>query len=139
MFTLPRPGRRAAIVVLALSVTTTVPATAQATSQDDTACLTVNEVVAVQMPDTSVLLGSIDVPDRPIIYGQVSTLDGSKTVQVGEGAQFELPLGTQSGEWYVSYLRSPTCEAQLAPVEPNLTKVRNLTRIRPNSPDLYVP
>lgn len=139
MFTLSKQGRRAATFILALAVSTAVSVTAEAASQDDTSCLTVSAVVAVQMPDTSVLLGSIDVPDRPIIYGQVSTRDGNQTVQVGEGAQFELPLGTQSDEWYVSYLRSPACEAHLAPTEATLVKVRNFTRIRPNSPDLYVP
>jgi hypothetical protein len=139
MLTTFRPGRRAATVALALSLVAAVQVTAEATPQAGTDCATVDEVIAVQMPGTSVLSGRVYTPNYPLFAGRMSTLDGSQTVPMDSIGQFELPLGARSGEWYVSYLLTSDCEAWLPPVEPNLVKVRNTTRITPTTPDQYVP
>jgi hypothetical protein len=94
----------------------------------------------VQMPGGSVLSGKVYVAlDSPMFTGTLSTVDGSQTLSLNYFDQFELPLGTKSGEWYLSSVETLDCQAQLEPVAPNLLKVLNLTRITPTTPEQYVP
>lgn len=130
--------RRVAGVALVLAAATPAVHATAMVEQSDASCLEVDGAVAVQMPGETVLTGSIDVPERPILAGQVSPLDGSRTARVDDGAQFELPLGTRSGDWYVSSLVAQGCEAHFTPADNTLVQVRHLTRITPTTPDQYV-
>ncbi len=112
--------------------------TAAADSNWDCPFPAIAEVYAYQQtPDATMLTGRVDPISGCPSTGIISRLDGSEQIAVGE-ASFELPLGTRSGEWYLSTLTVADITKTFEPVAPYVVKVLNPTRITSTAPASYV-
>ncbi|MEV6283627.1 hypothetical protein [Kribbella sp. NPDC051770] len=125
------PRRFLAVLLAAVLLGPALPAAA-----DDPECPIppVADVYAYQTPDATALTGRIaPVPACPTI-ATVKKLDGSAEISF-EGDTFELPLGTESGTWYLASITTwPGDTRTFEPVAPNLLRVLDLTRITSTAP-----
>jgi hypothetical protein len=107
---------------------------------------TITDVVAFQnTPGADYLAGTIEPGAGCPTYGTLTRVGGTEQLPVGDGSGFALPLGTRSGEWYLSsftvidYLGDGSSHTEIfAPIAPYVVRVVNLTQIRSTSPEQYV-
>jgi len=136
--------------LLAASLLTAVAAIGAGTTANaaDPACPfpTIADVVAFQnTAGADYLAGTIEPGAGCPTYGTLTRVDGTEELPVGDGSGFVLPLGTRSGEWYLSsftvidYITGGGSHTEtFPPVAPYLVRVVDLTQIRSTSPDQYV-
>lgn len=106
---------------------------------------TITGVVAVQNEGADYLQGWIEPSAGCPTYGTLTRVGGTEESPVGDGSGFVLPLGTRSGEWYLSsftvidYLGDGSSHTEtFPPTAPYVVRVVDLTRITSTSPDQYV-
>jgi hypothetical protein len=105
---------------------------------------TITDVVAVQNEGADYLAGTIEPSAGCPTYGTLTRVGGTEESPVGDGSGFVLPLGTRSGEWYLSSFTvidvggGGSHTETFPPVAPYLVRVLNLTRVRSTSPEQYV-
>ena len=107
---------------------------------------TITDVVAFQnTAGADYLTGSIEPGAGCPTYGTLTRVGGTEELPVGDGSGFVLPLGTQSGEWYLSsftvidYLGDGDSHTETFPATaPYVVRVVDLTQIRSTSPAQYV-
>jgi hypothetical protein len=101
---------------------------------------TIVDVYAYQQtPEASVLTGRVEPGVSCPSNGTLTSIDGTEQVDVGYGS-FELPLGTDSGDWYLSSLTvldqygGPAQTRTFQPAAPYLLRVLDPTRVTSTSP-----
>ncbi|QNE21047.1 hypothetical protein F1D05_27985 [Kribbella qitaiheensis] len=104
----------------------------------------ITDVVAVQNEGADYLAGTIEPGAGCPTYGTLTRVGGTEESPVGDGSGFVLPLGTRTGEWYLSSFTvidlngGPSHTETFPPIAPYVVRVVNLTRIRSTSPEQYV-
>lgn len=100
-------------------------------------------MVAFQNEGADYLTGSIEPGVSCPTYGTLTRVGGTEESPVGDGG-FVLPLGTRSGEWYLSSFTvidlggGGSHTETYPPTAPYMVRVVDLTRIRSTSPEQYV-
>lgn len=94
-------------------------------------------------PGADYLVGDVEPGAGCPTSGWLTRVDGTEHHPVGDGSGFVLPLGTRSGEWYLSSFTvmdfSGNSQTEtFPPVAPYVVRVVNLTQIRSTSPEQYV-
>jgi hypothetical protein len=97
-----------------------------------------------QTAEATMLTGRVDPGAGCPTNGILTSIDGSEQIIVGQGT-FEVPLGTESGDWYLSSFTvwdvntgTPEETRTFQPVAPYLIRVLDQTRITSTEPASYV-
>lgn len=97
-----------------------------------------------QTPEATMLTGRVDPGPGCPTDGILTSIDGSEQIVVGQGT-FEVPLGTESGDWYLSSFTvwdvnsgTPEETRTFQPVAPYLIRVLDPTRITSTEPAVLV-
>jgi hypothetical protein len=105
---------------------------------------TITDVVAYQnRAGADYLAGDVEPGVGCPTSGWLTRVGGTEQHPVGDGSGFVLPLGTRSGEWYLSSFTVMDFSGNshtetFPPVAPYVVRVVNLTQIRSTSPEQYV-
>jgi hypothetical protein len=97
-----------------------------------------------QTPEATMLTGRVDPSPGCPTDGILTSIDGTRQIVVGQGT-FEVPLGTESGDWYLSSFTvwdvntgTPEETRTFQPVAPYLIRILDPTRITSTEPGSYV-
>jgi hypothetical protein len=105
----------------------------------------IDDVYAYQQtPEATMLTGAVSPGAGCPTDGILTSIDGSRQIVVGQGT-FEVPLGTKSGDWYLSSFTvwdvntgTPEETRTFPPTAPYLIRVLDPTRITSTEPASYV-
>lgn len=126
---------------IVVATTALAPGSAARAASVDCAFPDIDYVVAYQDgPGQESLTGRIEPYADCPTSGWLTKVDGSERIPtLEEGGTFALPLGTRSGEWYLSSYTVGDHTKTYQPIAPYLVRVVNKTAIWSTSPEQYVP